>query len=702
MKLFKYVALATLATTILLLAGCGDTNNNTITNVTNGGITAKGTVTGVLTDAVTNEPLVGVTVYLADQQAVTGAGGQFSINDVPAQTAFKNESGLGPVSTDPYNVIIDMSSINSAINTFNADPANTVKKANYPAFAYTTVNASYQIVDPNASPGTFTNFSTGKVSNGFVANIAPKVGKLDGNIQIQVVDKNFQPVEGVSVRLFQDGTSSLDTTTAGGVNNTHNNVQTNSSSGNFAHLIQSSTSDSSGMVTFTNLEATKSFAVYGYKANMQGAMMVMAPADNQTTQYLNQQDIMTNPAIGGGGPSIGSDAINDALQILSEDDVKPVIIATTPANLSDIAPGATSVTFTFSEPINSDGYALALTDSGSQTAGGGLWKDIFVNFDGAKAGNIPAYTLAWNTDMTKLTVTLTTAPAGTYQVDLTNALNGTGTGKLVDTNKNPVAAPFANAKVAFSTSGGNTVVKPVLIRTNDITLDWAPIVNAFQYRVYVEEVVGGVSQGFIKVADTTDTHYVLATAGAFTFEGFTRNQIPVWYNVKVITMGTKNVESVGATSDPVKLSDTTTSRFTASTAPAGTWTGLIAGSQLVPGAASSTSNFTLILAYNEEMLRTSVQDPTKWGVSRAGATVPGGTYVVGANDIDPQIRSIVYTPKTTLTPAMATLTISVTNNAAGNGTWDPSHVVFTFSGSDVNANAISVTADQFDIAGGFF
>ena len=44
----------------------------------------------------------------------------------------------------------------------------------------------------------------------------------------------------------------------------------------------------------------------------------------------------------------------------------------------------------------------------------------------------------------------------------------------------------------------------------------------------------------------------------------------------------------------------------------------------------------------------------------------------------------------------ATVTFSLSQNADGNGTLDPSHLVFKFSGTDADGKKMDPNADQYD------
>lgn len=767
-KKTKYFLAAT-ALLGLALSGCGSKTDGDVTNPNPNAFQPKGTVSGVLTDAVTQDPIANATVYIMDRSATTGAQGQFTIANVPANTAVGNEPTNAGASA--YTLVIDMTAVNSAITAYNADTTHTTKKAFYPGIAYSSATVSYtslgDATGPNNSGAATTTSDGGTVSNhdtpvdGFVANITPSVGKLDANIKIQVVkESDLSPVSGATVTLSDNGVASNNNATGNGGTTSLSLVGTYT-----GHLVATQTSDANGFVTFTNVEAKKGFTASGISSDstLSATLPVTAPVDGETRSYLVQ-----------GGGSDG--AIATALKLSATDGTAPFVVSTTPANLADIAAGTTNVVFTFSEVLKANNYLLATTEAASQNAGSGLWKDVNVSFLGPKAGNM-AYTMAWDstTSPKVLTITLTTAAASKYSVSIDGAC---GAGKLMDAAGNLVAALGVGVTpntVTFTTSGGNTVVAPTLTRTNDTTIDWVPVTNAYKYRVYVTPVRGGVPEVTEAASDITDTRFVLSagTSAYYAANGFASGQIPVTYSVKVITMGTASVETAGASST-VTLNDTTKPKLAAPFA--GSLAGLAAGNQAIVGAANTATDYTVSVTFNEAMSRASIQDKTKWTPSRAVAASTGGEYVTsvgvasvaisgngtgacvaptvsfsapqiagGVNatgtvtvaagvvtgvtittpgkgytsaptvtftlggcgtlptgtatvtsstDIDPVIKSVDYNTSTT-----ATVTLTITNNAAGNGTWDPRHILFTSANTDVNGNAMDATADAYDVAG---
>jgi hypothetical protein len=453
-----------------------------------------------------------------DKTATTNDVGLFTIYNVPALNGAGNEI----TNANPrYPVTIDMSAVNAAIVAANT--ANKTTKALYPSMAFDDVDVLYSSLGETAGATTSTNHDT--PVNGFVANITPFVGKLDANVKIQVVNTGLAVQSGATVYLYYNNAgTAIQSGTGTGTNGGSTAAYDGGAPG---MLISTKTTDATGYVTFTNIEAKRQYVVKAVMGATQGwwvgiaginqavpasggPIALTSPSDNLTDIYgLNQAgSVSASPEL-----TIGA-YYSAPIVVRSVDGISPFVLAVSPANLSDFAiPTATATlttvdtVFTFSEPLASNAYANALTRETS--VNGGLYADVAVNYLGPKAGNIP-HTLAWNTERTTLTVSIPIASmtaASRYTVSILNACNkGTAAG-LIDANRNWFLAPFTNTAVNFTTAGGFNVAAPVIVRdaTSPYTVNWTPVTNAFGYRVYAEAVAG---TGFFPVK--------LRTAAAFT------------------------------------------------------------------------------------------------------------------------------------------------------------------------------------------
>lgn len=669
---------------VVVSAGCsGDTNlsglNGSAASDPANPFTPTGTVNGVLRDTVTNVPIVGATIAVLDKKAVTGDQGQFTITGVPANTpvgnaaqnrAEKSLSLSGHSCTDTYPVVIDLTAVNTRIKTNNI--VNNTNNAVYPDFAYSTAKVKYDSLGETAN-NTTTVATKDTPVDGFVASITPTVGKLDATIVLQVVDKNNAPQSGVSVLLYSTGATSIPSVADGTVGG--GSIDT--TIGNPGNVVASGTTDASGLVTFSKVEAFRVFVavadVTGANGRLSGYSTVISPSDNQTFSYLNNQDrFATQPATvyhaasGGVDPRFNQtvnfgtfpDGLNDALQVLATDTVRPFVTATSPANLANVdASATTAVTFTFSKDMDqTTPYASALTVGSA--VNGGLFKDVYVNFDGPKAGNIPAYTLAW-TDARTLKVTFATQAASRYTVAILKPSSGKG---LTDKAGNEViygASTFQTndsvAKVNFTTNGTPTLTAPAPTIDSSIPtqVNWTAVTGAFTYNIYVTRSINGVSQPpLVFSVDGSTTSFDLVNNGNLAFTSATQ------YQVQVAAVSTSGLVGPLGPSTPLTITaasltqPTLTASSNVSTPYAVTWTPITnaAGynvyvSQIVNGAVVTSA--TIALPATATSFDVTTQAPGIFNAMQFGTTNAPVTYQIQVAAVNAQqvvgAKSVAFT-----------------------------------------------------------
>jgi hypothetical protein len=620
----KRILLAALSLIALVMFGCaGDTNNNSVTNPNPNPFTPKGTVTGVLTDATTGGPIANAVVSILDKTATTNKDGLFTIANVPATT-----DATGKVGNPDYQVAFDLTNVNAAITSFNADPANTVKKALYPAVSYNTVSVIYTSLGEASSGTTATSTNHDTPVDGFVATMVTKIGKLDGNIKLQVANADLTPVAAdLNVQLF-------DTSAA-------------------HHLIAQKKTLADGTVLFENVQANTTF---------------LASADdgtfNKTAAFTSGTDGLTNSFLTQGAKGL--------VLTIADDTQKPVIIAVTPANNLDVqASAAQPVIFKFSEPIKDTVYTKALTENLAVTDG--LWKGVTVAYLGSKTA-ITNFSLAWNAAHDTLTVTLPTVAASKYSVSIAGAL-----ANLTDAGGNS-AAGSPKSTVTFTTSGEATVTAPVVTRTTDTTVDWKVVTNAVQYSVTVERFKAGLSDELGEPEFTSDTHFDLTGSPVFT--AFTDNQVPVTYKVTVTAYGTNSEITSGVSAAPVTLNDTTKPTVLI-VAPA--LSGAVDGSFAIPA-----TDVVVNVSYSEIMNKGIILDKTLWqaGIAKAVASTTPLFAKFTANadttlDILPTVKSVTNPANDGINYVV---TLTFTQNATKNGTTDLNSIVLVAPATDVNGN----------------
>lgn len=112
---------------------------------------------------------------------------------------------------------------------------------------------------------------------------------------------------------------------------------------------------------------------------------------------------------------------------------------------------------------------------------------------------------------------------------------------------------------------------------------------------------------------------------------------------------------------------------------------------------NASKTFTMKFAFDKQMDRESVENRLNWGISRSTASGPGEMYNFGLPVADTEIMppaypDHVYYDEKAMT---AVVTFSLTQNEAANGTIDPSHIEFTFTGKDTYGQKMSPAGDQY-------
>ena len=109
----------------------------------------------------------------------------------------------------------------------------------------------------------------------------------------------------------------------------------------------------------------------------------------------------------------------------------------------------------------------------------------------------------------------------------------------------------------------------------------------------------------------------------------------------------------------------------------------------------ASSDVTVRFVFDSDMDPTSVMNIANWSISRASGG-SGGLYSNGlyspTNVATPSLpRQVSYDPLT----REAKLSFSLTQNSTGDGTIDPSHLIFKFKGVDSSGKSMNPLADEF-------
>ena len=114
-------------------------------------------------------------------------------------------------------------------------------------------------------------------------------------------------------------------------------------------------------------------------------------------------------------------------------------------------------------------------------------------------------------------------------------------------------------------------------------------------------------------------------------------------------------------------------------------------------APNAEKTFKMVFQFDKKMDRESVENILNWKISRAAGTGPGQAYNFGRPVADtevsiPPLPVNVYYDAEALT---ATVYFTLRQNDSADGTIDPAHIEFTFTGKDAYGFAMSSAHDQF-------
>ena len=218
---------------------------------------------------------------------------------------------------------------------------------------------------------------------------------------------------------------------------------------------------------------------------------------------------------------------------------------------------------------------------------------------------------------------------------------------------------------------------------------------------YKQGEYGDAIQQFLKVAemkpDFTAVHVDLGYAYADTGDLDQANQQVKTLNNSNDTGSANLVSSyIYKVSSPKILAAYTAGGFNVKLGPG---TQLSALDSSLSGAGAS-EYFTMDFIFSKSMDPTSVRNPYNWQINRATFGTSGGAYnwglPVSSSEIPvaPYPVSVAYNPDS----LTAEVTFQLSQNASADGTIDPSHIIFKFSGQDVYGNSMNSAADEY---GGF-
>ena len=113
--------------------------------------------------------------------------------------------------------------------------------------------------------------------------------------------------------------------------------------------------------------------------------------------------------------------------------------------------------------------------------------------------------------------------------------------------------------------------------------------------------------------------------------------------------------------------------------------------------ADAEKKFTMVFQFDKAMDRESVENLTNWRIGRSTSSQPGQIYNYGFKlpdtevEVNPLPHNVYYDSET----YKATVTFSIEQNSTADGTIDPAHIEFKFSGKDAYGYKMDPDFDQY-------
>jgi tetratricopeptide (TPR) repeat protein len=113
--------------------------------------------------------------------------------------------------------------------------------------------------------------------------------------------------------------------------------------------------------------------------------------------------------------------------------------------------------------------------------------------------------------------------------------------------------------------------------------------------------------------------------------------------------------------------------------------------------ADAEKQFTMVFHFDKAMDQESVQNPVNSKIGRSTSSQPGQIYNYGLSIPSTEIK-VSSIPNNVIWDAenmTATVRFTIRQNATADGTIDPSHIEFKFTGKDIYGNSMDEDFDQF-------
>lgn len=434
----KTLVLIILSLIVIIINGCDKDDDDIFVDEGLPTYRPVGTITGLITDACTGEPIKGAVFSLSYNGKVhslhSDVSGQFSFYNVPAGKF--EVIGGSTVATGIYT-------ITASLVNYNKSTADTTK--HYRNYYYKTATVTFTSLVPGDSLGV----------SGLVGNVVFEISQLNSTIVGQVVDENMQGVSSANVILF-------DQSITPGI------------------ILKQTQTDTAGNYRFTNIDN-------GIIASIQARS-----ADGQYEGSLpGTLTIPCNYTY----DSLRSYVSTERIQLHCANDVEPYVIDINPPNNSDVSPEDLEIVYTFSAPIKQTAYTR--TDLGY--GHGTIIDDITVSYVGLKksAGEIKSG-ITWNETMNQLKIRpISIVGSAKYNINVASALpklhDESNLSVIDNTN---IIGDFEG--LSFTTSGQSPIPEaPVLTRRiitgvydhldydgGLVSLEWNEDQNARSYNLY--------------------------------------------------------------------------------------------------------------------------------------------------------------------------------------------------------------------------
>jgi hypothetical protein len=111
----------------------------------------------------------------------------------------------------------------------------------------------------------------------------------------------------------------------------------------------------------------------------------------------------------------------------------------------------------------------------------------------------------------------------------------------------------------------------------------------------------------------------------------------------------------------------------------------------------TSKSFTMVFQFDKQMDRESIENRFNWQIGRSTQSGPGQAYNFGLPIPSTEIAvsllpENVYWNEEELS---ATVTFSIKQNSTADGTINPSHIEFKFTGKDIYGNSMDDKFDQY-------